>query len=154
MSEVSRLPVDEKAQLQERLAKAKAARLEVERRREDAAELEALKAEVEREERGVVDRQAYERLEQEYGAKKIAIVDTDQGWVILKRPTNMLYKRFRDQGAEAKTADLERLVNPCVVHPDRAKFDAMVEETPALLDRAANAVVTLAGFRAKEVSKK
>ncbi len=150
---VAKLPVDEASQLRERLARARAQQREVEQKRNEAVELDTLRAEVEREERAASDMQKLAELEQEHGAKRLLALETSQGMIVVRRPNNMLYKRFRDQG-DAKTKDLEKLVRPCILHPDLGRFDNMVDEEPALLDRCANAVVKLAGFRAKEVSGK
>ncbi len=112
-----------------------------------------LRDRVETEERKATDEEAVFTAEGEHGAKRIRVVETDFGCVIVKRPNPVHYKRFRDRES-AKTADLEKLVRPCLVYPDASAFDRMLDEAPATLDRVADAVVHLAGFRAKEVSGK
>lgn len=119
-----------------------------------ASEQEAAKvAEVEAAERDALDSEAIAKAEAEFGAGKIAVIPTDLGCVIVKRPNPVLYKRFRDKES-AKTSDLESLVRPCLVYPDASRFDTILEEQPATLDRAADRVVYLAGFRGKELSTK
>jgi hypothetical protein len=94
----------------------------------------------------------------EYGAavadgRKIAVVRTDLGSVIVKRPNHLIFKRFQDSG-EANAQEFDRLVRPCLVHPDGATFDRYIEDQPAILARVAGAVATLAGVRMKELAGK
>ncbi len=124
-----------------------------ERKRSEIAEAAATLDEVESLERNAADEEAIAEAEAEHGLKRIAIIRTDFGCVIVKRPNPLIYKRLRDRG-EAKTQDLEKLVRSCLVYPDGSALDRLLDEVPATLDRAANAVVELAGFRAKEVSGK
>ncbi len=139
--------------LRMRLEAARAQRREIEDRRAKRSEDQELAAQVAAEERAVLDQKALEEAEAEIGEKKILAVETTQGLIIVKRPRAMLYKRFRDVG-EVKTQDLEKLVRPCIVHPDLSRFDQMCDEEPAILDRCGDRVVTLAGFRAKEAAGK
>ena len=142
-----------KKELEDRLTAARERRRAAEAERESLVEQHALVAQVEAEERAALDAEAIAKAELDFGATKIGIVKTDLGCVIVKRPNPVLYKRFRDKES-AKTQDLESLVRPCLVHPDATRFDAILEEQPATLDRVADRVVYLAGFRAKEVSGK
>ncbi len=150
---VSRLPVSETEALEKRLVAAKARKAHVQEGRLKREEANALREEVERQEQAAVDAEALDKAEVEHGAKKIATVQTEMGLIILRRPHPMHFKRFRDKGANG-TEELEKLVAPCLVYPDRGKFNAILEEEPAALDRCADRVVTLAGFRAKEVAGK
>jgi hypothetical protein len=112
-------------------------------------------AEVEAEERGVSDARAVASAEEEHGAQgvQIAAITTRLGVVIVKRPTASLFRRFQDQG-KTDHAALDKLVRPCLVHPDKSAFDALLDELPATLVLLADAVVELAGARAREVSGK
>lgn len=135
--------------LDARLAAARAKKNEAAEKR-TALEVEGAKLhEVEAAERDARDEVAISEAEERFGAKKIAVVRTEVGCVIVKRPHPLIYKKFRDRG-ELKTTDLEKLVRACLVHPDGNALDKVFEEEPAALDRAANCVVELAGFRAKE----
>ena len=146
---------EERQALEARLAEATARRQAAEEKREARLTASTLLARVEAEELAARDAEAVERCEQEHGAigKALRLVETEQGAIILKRPHPATYKRFRDKG-EANTAAFDKLVRPCVVHPGKVEFDRMLEEMPAILDRCANAVVELAGFRAREISGK
>ncbi len=139
--------------LDARLATARARRNAAESRRNTSAESAAKLLEVETEERNANDEEAIAEAEEKHGQQRIAVVRTDVGCVIVKRPNPLIYKRFRDKG-DAKTVDLEKLVRACLVYPTGDGLDQVLDEVPAALDRAANAVVELAGFRAKEVSEK
>ncbi len=108
---------------------------------------------VETEEQKAADEEAISAAEAKHGTKRIRVVRTELGCVIVKRPNAVLYKRFRDQES-AKTEDLEKLTRPCLVHPDASAYDRMLNEEPGTLDRVADAVIFLAGFRAREVSGK
>ena len=105
------------------------------------------------EKRGLADDQALEAAEIEHGAKKIAVVRTDMGAIILKRPHPVIFKRFQDKGS-LKHEDLEKLVRPSLVYPDAARFNEIMDELPATLLRCANTVSGLAGVRMEEVAEK
>lgn len=144
---------DNNEDLERRLAAARERKRAAEAKRQATQAAADALAKVETEEREALDEEAIANAEAEHGANKIGIVRTDLGAVIVKRPHPAHYKRFRDRES-AKTQDLEKLVRPCVVYPDATRFDAMLDEQPAILDRVANQVVELAGFRAREVSGK
>jgi hypothetical protein len=124
-----------------------------EQRRLELAASEQRLSQVEAEERAADDEAAIADAEQEHGIKRIGVVRTDFGCVIVKRPNPVIYKRFRDRG-EHNTEALEKLVRSCLVYPSASRFDKVLEEVPAALDRAATSIIELAGFRAKEVSGK
>jgi hypothetical protein len=149
MSEAAAKIDDSDAQLAEVRAK-RAALAEARRiREEQRAQAEQLVDEV----RGLADDEAIEAAENEHGAKKIAVVKTDMGAIILKRAHPNIFKRFQDKGS-MKHEDLERLVRPCLVYPDVAKFDAIMAELPATMLRCADTVSVLAGIRQEDVSAK
>lgn len=119
---------------------------------------------LEREKRALRDEVALRAAEEthgqalEYGSgpaegRKLAVVRTDVGAVIVKRPHHVLFKRFQDSG-EANAEEFDKLVRPCLVHPDGATFDRYLEEQPAILGRVAGAVAVLAGIRVKELAGK
>lgn len=142
-------------ELEARLEAARAAGAQLVRAREERAEIARLEFEIEAAERAVVDEEAIAAAEEEYGpvGRAIAIVETDLGAVVLKRPHAATFQKFQDVG-KMRTRDLDALVRPCLVHPDRAGLDRILKELPATLVRLANAVSELAGARAEEVSGK
>lgn len=136
------------------LARVKAEREKIAQIRESKDEESELVDQLEAEKRGLIEDQAIMKAEEEFGpvGKKIAVVDTDLGRVIVKRPGHILFKRFQDSG-EATTVEFEKLVRPCVVFP-KERLDQILEEQPAVLSRLASAVCVLAGAKLKEFSGK
>lgn len=145
----------EEIALLERRTKARARKREAEEKREAMRAARELPSEVEAEEIEARDEEAIATAEEEHGSvgKKIRVVHTDLGCVIVKRPHPASYKKFRDR-AETDTAAFEQLVRPCVIYPDAVALDIIFVEFAGVLDRVANAVVELAGFRQKESAPK
>lgn len=141
--------------LEARLAKAKAARAELARAREEREERAAKEERVAAEERAVRNEEAIAKAVEEHGpvGRTLAVVDTDLGVVIVKRPHQATFRKFQDAGS-TKTAAVEQLVRPCVVHPSPDQLDRILDELPATLIRLADAVCTLAGMRREEVAGK
>lgn len=141
-------------QLEKRLEAARFRKQLAAARRDKAADDRAELDLVEAEERDAADEEAIANAEEAWGGpKKIAVIRTTTGCVIVRRPKPAIYKRFRDVG-KTKTVDLEKLVRSCLVYPDGNALDKIFDEEAGTLDRAANAVVELAGFRTEEVSGK
>lgn len=106
--------------------------------------------------RGLQDDELIDQFETEVGPQgsHIMVLRSEVGTVIVKRPHRATFQRFQDKGT-VKTADLEGLVKPSLLHPkDKALFDSMVDQLPALLGRCANACCTLAGVRTEEINAK
>lgn len=103
----------------------------------------------------LADERAIAAAEEKHGplGKKLAAVHTDLGVVIVKRPNHLLFRRFQDSG-EATYEEFDKLVRPCVVHPELGRFDAILEELPATMARLGNAVAILAGVKLKEAQGK
>jgi hypothetical protein len=66
--------------------------------------------------------------------------------IVVKKPNHLLFKKFQDVGKTDSTA-MYKLVSPCLVHPDKAAFETILEEEPATMARCGDAVCTLAGVR-------
>ena len=141
--------------LNARLAKAKADLDALAKKRAEREAAQAATDRVEAVERELADAIAIDAAVAEHGplGKMIAAIDTDLGVVIVKRPHAATFRKFQDTGS-MKSADLEKLVRPCLVHPDGEKFGALLEQLPATLLRVANVVTELAGMRSAEVSGK
>ncbi len=146
---------DENAELRARLeaAQAKSARFSAEATAE--AERTALLDQVEAAERDARDKEAVLKAQRDHGpiGKRIAVIESKSGTVILKRANHVLFRKFQDSES-TDVALLERLIRPCIVYPDVSSFDRLIEDEPALITVCANAVCGLAGMRAKEVSGK
>lgn len=139
------------AKLGELRAKRRALESAREARAVERASTDAIAAE----ERAIADEEAIAAAETEHGEvdKKIRIVRTPAGTVIVKRPNNVLFRKFADQG-KSDVDDLERLARPCIVYPTIDQFDRMLTDQPAILIDVANAVTYLAGVRTKEHAAK
>jgi hypothetical protein len=133
-------------QIQERTAERIAAR-EAKRgaRQAERERLEAIK-ELETEE-------ALDAAVEEHGERKVARIDYDGGSIIIKRPTQALYKKFID-GKKQQSDEQLVLASSCVLYPSKEEFNRLVQELPGLLSVVANAAVRLAGFRSEEISSK
>lgn len=144
----------EKAEIAARILAAKKRKQEAEDKREAMRESpEELSKELNRIERDAADTEKLLELESKHGKERIACVRTDLGMVILNRPNPVLFRRFQDQ-EKATTLEAEKLVRPCVIHPNIDRFDIMCEEQPMILARCAERVAKLAGMRDRETEEK
>lgn len=146
---------DEIKAIQAEIETARAKREEIENRREAKGKITALRAELEAEKRAALEAEVQEKLEAEHGplGVKIARVDTTEGAIFLRKPGEMFFRRFMDKG-KTSHEDLLKLVRPSLLYPDKARFDAILEEVPAALLRCANAVCKLCGIGAEESAAK
>jgi hypothetical protein len=138
--------------LKARLAAAKAARSALKAKAAETSEADELAAEVAAEERALKEEQALEKLVEQYGAKKLAKVDTDLGAVILLRSAPAAFNRLQEQ--EFKVENVRQLVIPCVKYPSSDDFEVMIREQPGILFACANAIAHLAGVRRDALSGK
>jgi hypothetical protein len=140
-------PKAKERELRERIAKAEALKekalppeTEIEKleRRAVEAELEARNA------LAIADARA------KYGPAGVghAQIPTRLGVVILKRCDTILWKRFQDL-EDPKLEDIEQLVRPSVVYPDRPTFDQWIEELPGALQEITLNLAGLMGVRMK-----
>lgn len=76
--------------------------------------------------------------------------------VLVRRPRRADYKKFRGKAdREATRADaLEILARDCIVWPDVAAFEAMLERRPALADVVGGKLLELAGLSEDPDTKK
>jgi hypothetical protein len=164
-SNVAALPVGderaerERAELEQRIAAARAERARIQAERERREQEHALADELEREEQALKDDQAIADAEVEHGpvGKRIEVVRTSLGVVIVRRPNPAAMRRFQDRSISSKDLtmdDCEQLVRPALVYPDKATFDKWTQEQPGILPRCAGACSRLAGVRADEMAGK
>lgn len=99
----------------------------------DARELEVLELE--------------EKLESMYGPRGQAfeIVETIDGPIAVKLGEAVLHTRF--QASKVSDTDINDYVFPCVVHPPRETYLALVAKRPGLGLRCASALATLFGAK-------
>jgi hypothetical protein len=76
--------------------------------------------------------------------------------VLVRAPSRGEYKRFRSDSFDAaKRSDaVERLCRACVVAPDAATFDRILDARPALADVFGARVLELAGATAEATAQK
>ncbi len=100
-------------------------------------------------------REALEAAEKEYGelGKKVAVVVTAEGAIIVKRPHRANVSKFIDS-EKMGSAAMEALVRSCVIHPPKAELQRILDEQPAALAVIASEALTLAGAGAKALSGK
>lgn len=147
--------LDPSAEINSELERVRAARAAIARAREQREAIEAPHRKLAEEELALKNEQAIELAEQEHGlaGKKIAIVGTDLGVVIVKRPHAALFKRFQDRG-KTSSKELDELVRPCLVYPTVTEYERICDELPATLLHIADAVSGLAGVRAEHIAGK
>ncbi len=102
----------------------------------------------------LADAEAIEAAERDHGgARRIAVLRTEMGAVIVKRAHAATFRRFLDVG-KTDTETLEKLVRACLVYPVLSEFERICNDLPLTLVRAADAVSKLAGIRAEDVAGK
>lgn len=137
------------------LSRLRAQREELAAARLARAEAEKPHAELLAEQLALKNDEAIEAAERDVGPqnKRIRVVTTDLGVVIVKRAHPNVFRKFLDQGKHG-TKECEELARGCLVYPTLAEFEGMCSELPMLAVFAANAVAYLAGVRAEDLSAK
>ena len=82
--------------------------------------------------------------------------DRNSEAVICKAPSRGDWKRFMQMTADKdrRNAALETLVRGCLVWPDAAAFDEMLEDKPGLCETFGTALTRIAGLQGDAESKK
>jgi hypothetical protein len=101
--------------------------------------------------------EAIERAELDHGPEGTHILvldtETEHGSVILKRPHKARYRAYQEK-RNTKTEDTEALVRTCIVYPDAARLDRLLDELPGALGRFGLAMAKLAGHRQDDLESK
>lgn len=140
-------------QLRQRLANAKAKRVEAADAREKAKEPERLLAEIELEEKRLANDEVFAELQAKHGESDVQRIDTeDGGMLVVERPKSVAFKRF--QQSKTNVDDCDSLVRTCLVHPSKDAYNGIVSKYPAKIVEAANKASELAGVRRKEAEGK
>ncbi len=139
----------------DKLAALRSQRAALEAKREAREAEREASDELEREQQAIKDLEAIEKLEEEHGpkGKKWDTVDTRRGIIAVKRPAGPTWKKFTEL-EKIRHQDVDAFVRPCRIYPDAAEFNAIVEDEPAALMRAATKACELAGLRRNEVQGK
>jgi hypothetical protein len=101
------------------------------------------------------ERAALEAAEKEHGehGRKIAVIVTDEGAVIVKRPHRLVVKAFFDAGT-TKFEELEKVAKHSLVYPSKEAFSKLLDEQPGAAAVVASEALLLAGAGAKTFSGK
>lgn len=119
----------------------------------EQAEQGPIEQQIEAEQRALDDDKRFLEAQEKYGPKRVRIVRTAEGAVILKRPPGSAYKRYMD--SEGATTDSALVfVKSALVYPSRDAFDALLEEQHGILPICTKHAAELAGFVFSEVQKK
>lgn len=141
------------AELKNKLAAVQKARedRELARKNDPAVQIPLLQREL-------ADASALASAEAEHGLESegmIATVKTRLGLVILKRPNALKYRQFQDSNKKATSISIDNdLVRPCLVYPDAARWDVIINELPDTIRLCGDKVVELAGFQSNDLSGK
>jgi hypothetical protein len=146
---------DEQTQLAE--LRKKRAELEGRRAIREAARLVA--DEIDSERRALALAEALEKAETEIGplGRKLGIIETNEGAIIVKVPPAPLFHRFQELSSRKdgfSVVEIQKLIRPCLVYPSAAEFERIVSELPATLVAVGNKLAELAGQRAEEAAGK
>jgi hypothetical protein len=141
--------------MEAQLSQLRAKREELAAARQVRAEAEELQLKLAAEQLALKDDEAIEAAERDVGPqnKRIRVVRTDLGVIIVKRAHPNVFRKFLD-GGKHNTKECEELARGCLVYPTLGQFEGMLAEQPMLAVITANAVAYLAGVRGEEQSAK
>jgi hypothetical protein len=142
-----------KEELQARIAAAQAKRKATDTANAERRELEALEREAAAAEQAAEDAEAVAKFEIEIGpqGKRIMVVETDMGAIVLQRPPSALYKLIAQLGEEATRDQLEDLARKSHVYPNAERFEQILTDLPNTLPRLLMALGKLQGSRAEDI---
>jgi hypothetical protein len=131
-----------------RLAQLKAELAAVAAKRAERDALNAVTAELAAAERALADEKAITQAECEHGAvgEMLSVIRTPtHGVIIVKRPSPLVFRRFRDQSTH-NSEELGKLIRPSLVYPSLTQLELIFDEQPALETVVADQVCILAGM--------
>jgi hypothetical protein len=93
----------------------------------------------------MIDEATVEKLKAEHG--ELHLLRASGAEVVVKPPSRAQWKRFRAYVADERRRPdaVESLLRDCVVYPDAAALDGILEKRPGLAETFGNQVVELAG---------
>lgn len=116
---------------------------------DDEAKLE----EVELEEREAAGEEALANAVEKYGRKKVGVARSYAGWVVLRQPNHIAWRKFQDV-ADHSTKSIEKMVRKCVAFPDANAVDRIFEEIPSMIVRCGSVCTDLAQGRIQDLTGK
>lgn len=102
----------------------------------------------------ITDEQALQSAIKEHGklGQRVHAIYTPLGAVIVKRPSRAAYREY--QAAEDRFEGQDVLVHACLVYPDHARYERIVNEYPAIQGQLAGAIALLAGIALEVTASK
>lgn len=118
------------------------------------AELKSPQAELAEAKLALTDEQELQKAIKEHGklGDRVHAIYTPLGAVIVKRPTRAAYREY--QAADDRFEGQDVLVHACLVHPDHAGYEKIVDEYPAIQGQLAGAIALLAGIQLETTATK
>lgn len=84
--------------------------------------------------------------------QRVHAVHTPLGDVIVKRPSRTVYREY--QASEDRFEGQDVLVHACLVYPDAAAYERIVNDYPAIQGLLAGAIALLAGIQLETTASK
>lgn len=135
--------------LEERIARARAARAQADAEAEQRAELAELERQAQLEEQAVSDAPHIAAARAQHGEHGVSVVDSDLGALVVKAPNHLKWNALIAKGDKMTHVDIVGVVRSCLVYPDWPRADKMLEAAPGLLPVLIEAITALASSRAK-----
>lgn len=138
--------------LEARIKAARDARDAAETKRREKFKASDLERELVEEERKAADEEKLLELETEHGRNGVAIMrvqTTRNGMVVVRKPNHLHYGRFIDKGKNDRVS-VETLVKDHLLYPDKAQFDAILQDEFDTLRKCSNALAELHGLNLRE----
>ena len=140
--------------LEERIAKAKAQRAALDEAAERAVEIARLEKLARIEEQAVKDAPFVAKAREEHGVERTAVIDTDHGAIVVKKPHHLNTKKLAATGDKTSEADVNAFLRSCLVYPTWAEVERMLEDSPGVGGALIDALGKLARGGAAERSGK
>ncbi len=87
---------------------------------------------------------------------EIYLLSACEQTIIVKIPDEAIFQRFRDDGSNdaRRSTATKRMLEACVLWPDKSGFASMIAKQPGLVETWGNKLGTLAGLSADVETKK
>lgn len=95
------------------------------------------------------------QVKEKYSGEVFLLSACDQN-VLVKIPDEPIFQRFRDDGANdaRRSTATKRMLEACVLWPDKSEYAAMIAKQPGLVESFGNKLGTLAGLSSDVETKK
>ncbi|MBN8609141.1 MAG: hypothetical protein J0L92_01050 [Deltaproteobacteria bacterium] len=141
---------DEITALQDRIAKARAERAALDEAAERAVEIARLEKLARLEEQALKDAPHIAKGRDEHGVERTAVIDTDHGAIVVKKPHHLNAKKLAATGDKTSEADVSAFIRSCLVYPTWPEVERMLEDSPGVGGAIIDALGRLARGGAKE----